>query len=191
MSSKYKERFRASCIEIIDRISGNKYDNSRTGDKQIYARVFRVFDLKPLKSSSKMIKAIKQMMKSNDISRSSLINCSIDIYEGDTPPEKFLFIRRPKPETNEHKLVICNLPGSKFYNTPEWRQLRYAAIVKYGNRCICCGSSPKNGRIIHVDHIKPRSIYPERALDINNLQILCEHCNIGKSNIDETNWNNR
>ena len=47
-----------------------------------------------------------------------------------------------------------------------------------------CGSTER----IHVDHIKPRSKYPELELDINNLQVLCEDCNIGKSNIDETDW---
>jgi hypothetical protein len=39
---------------------------------------------------------------------------------------------------------------------------------------------------IHVDHIKPRSSYPELELDIKNLQVLCRDCNLGKSNTCET-----
>jgi len=42
--------------------------------------------------------------------------------------------------------------------------------------------------VLHVDHIKPRSKYPELSLTFSNLQILCEDCNFGKSNIDQTDW---
>lgn len=41
---------------------------------------------------------------------------------------------------------------------------------------------------MHVDHIKPRSKYPHLAYDVNNLQVLCQDCNFGKSNHDETDW---
>jgi 5-methylcytosine-specific restriction endonuclease McrA len=41
---------------------------------------------------------------------------------------------------------------------------------------------------LHVDHILPRSIYPEFALDIQNLQILCEDCNLAKSNTSAMDW---
>ncbi|EIW6162743.1 HNH endonuclease [Salmonella enterica subsp. enterica serovar Saintpaul] len=80
------------------------------------------------------------------------------------------------------------LSGDEFYRSPEWRALRYQALVKYGAVCACCGRSAKHGLVMHVDHIKPRSKFPELALDINNLQILCEDCNIAKSNTDEIKW---
>lgn len=89
---------------------------------------------------------------------------------------------------DEHQLTICNLPAAKFYQSPEWKALRYKALVKYGNRCMACGRAPKDRVIIHVDHILPRSTYPEHALTLKNLQILCEDCNISKSNKDETDW---
>ena len=75
-----------------------------------------------------------------------------------------------------------------FYKSPEWRELRYEALKRYGRRCICCGATPEGGAVMHVDHIKPRSTHPELELEIKNLQILCEDCNIGKSNLDEINW---
>lgn len=31
-----------------------------------------------------------------------------------------------------HKRVICGLPASKFYKTPEWRRLRYLALKSLG-----------------------------------------------------------
>jgi 5-methylcytosine-specific restriction endonuclease McrA len=78
-------------------------------------------------------------------------------------------------------------PGPKFYETKEWRSLRYRALKLHGARCQCCGRSPP-GVVLHVDHIKPRSKYPELELELSNLQILCEDCNLGKSNRDDTDW---
>jgi hypothetical protein len=78
--------------------------------------------------------------------------------------------------------------GVSFYKTEMWMEVRYEALVKYGNKCQCCGATPQAGAVLHVDHIKPRSKYPELCLSIDNLQILCAECNIGKSNKDETDW---
>jgi len=89
----------------------------------------------------------------------------------------------------EHSNVIGNLPSSKFYNTSEWRSVRYIALKNSNGICQCCGSSPKNGgKPLHVDHIKPRSIYPELSLSTDNLQVLCEDCNLGKSNTHQDDW---
>ncbi|WP_106598587.1 HNH endonuclease [Dyadobacter jiangsuensis] len=52
---------------------------------------------------------------------------------------------------------------------------------------MCCGLTPPRAKM-HVDHIKPRSKFPRLELDINNLQILCQYCNIGKSNLYEDDW---
>ena len=41
---------------------------------------------------------------------------------------------------------------------------------------------------MHVDHVKPRSKFPELALDLSNLQVLCNLCNVAKSNVDMTRW---
>jgi 5-methylcytosine-specific restriction endonuclease McrA len=75
--------------------------------------------------------------------------------------------------------------GKDFYKTREWRDVRYKALVMFGKKCQACGET---SGYIHVDHILPRSKYPERELDIENLQVLCEACNIGKSNTDTTDW---
>lgn len=75
-----------------------------------------------------------------------------------------------------------------FLKSYEWRKVRMEAIKKYGSKCQCCGSSPATGAVINVDHIKPRKTYPQLALDINNLQVLCHECNHGKGNWDQTDW---
>jgi len=81
---------------------------------------------------------------------------------------------------NKHEVV------DDFYSSKEWRNLRYLALSLCEGKCTCCGrSAAEHGIVLHVDHIKPRSLYPELSLQLKNLQILCEDCNIGKSNLDD------
>lgn len=75
-----------------------------------------------------------------------------------------------------------------FYQTWAWKSVRYQALKKYGAKCMVCGATPETGAVICVDHIKPRSKFPELSLDVNNLQVLCADCNMGKSNWDQTDW---
>jgi 5-methylcytosine-specific restriction endonuclease McrA len=76
----------------------------------------------------------------------------------------------------------------EFLESYEWRVLRMRVLKRDGARCACCGSSPADGVRMNVDHIKPRKHFPQLALDENNLQVLCEVCNHGKSNWDATDW---
>ena len=75
-----------------------------------------------------------------------------------------------------------------FYQSRDWASIRYAALIRSDGRCSCCGASRSDGAVLHVDHIKPRSKFPELALSLDNLQVLCNLCNIAKSNIDMTDW---
>jgi len=75
-----------------------------------------------------------------------------------------------------------------FYASDEWRSLRYQVLKERGGRCEACGASAKDGKRIHIDHVKPRSKFPELELVKSNLQVLCEDCNLGKSNVDATDW---
>lgn len=72
-----------------------------------------------------------------------------------------------------------------FYDSREWHVLRYKVIKAHGRVCMACGS---NEGAMHVDHIKPRSRFPELALEFSNLQVLCKACNLGKSSWDETDF---
>jgi len=96
------------------------------------------------------------------------------------------YIRRKSGPVKIYKLPASN--PATFYDTQEWKTLRYKVLVKYGATCQCCGATRHDGVKIHVDHIKPRSRFPELELDENNLQILCEPCNMGKRAHDLTDW---
>lgn len=69
--------------------------------------------------------------------------------------------------------------SKEFFYTEEWKLLRVDVFQKYGRKCLRCGKSQN----LHIDHILPRSKYPELELDFDNLQVLCNSCNDKKSNI--------
>ena len=83
---------------------------------------------------------------------------------------------------------VTRYTPDSFYQSEPWYAVRYRALLKYGARCQCCGRSRHENVIIHVDHIKPRSKYPELELDLGNLQVLCHECNAGKRASDVTDW---
>lgn len=60
-------------------------------------------------------------------------------------------------------------------------------VMKHDNfKCCMCGRSPATtpGLELHIDHIIPWSKGGETVID--NLQTLCSDCNLGKSNLSET-----
>ena len=92
--------------------------------------------------------------------------------------------KRTKPKKAKKKRQRRTYKNNDdFYNSREWMDVRYKALQLHGRQCLCCGAKAP-GVELHVDHIKPRSKYPELELDINNLQVLCKACNLGKSNRD-------
>ena len=93
---------------------------------------------------------------------------------------------QPKVSKTVKKFVTTD----DFLTTYEWRKVRMEALVKYGPRCMCCGATPATGAVMNVDHIKPRKLFPELALELSNLQILCHECNHGKGNWNQSDWRN-
>jgi HNH endonuclease/Homing endonuclease associated repeat len=62
-------------------------------------------------------------------------------------------------------------------------RLRFRVMKRDNFSCRACGASPafKPGLSLHVDHIKAWSLGGETVEE--NLQTLCEPCNLGKSNV--------
>jgi hypothetical protein len=81
-----------------------------------------------------------------------------------------------------------------FYRSWAWREVRFLALEKHGRRCQCCGATPDmldiagNPVRIVVDHIKPLRHNWDLRLSLDNLQILCDECNMGKSYKHETDF---
>jgi len=96
----------------------------------------------------------------------------------------------PKAET----VTPTYASKDEFYKSWEWRTLRMEAIQRHGRSCQCCGAAPGQKDAtgapvrICVDHIKPISKHWHLRLDLSNLQILCDECNMGKGNWSETDF---
>lgn len=97
-----------------------------------------------------------------------------------------LVFLKSEPEYEVEKLKDF-VSSKQFYGSWEWKKVRYKAIKRCGQRCLCCGWRPGDTKVgfLVVDHIKPKSKYPELCLEVTNLQVLCNDCNMGKSNIYE------
>lgn len=125
-------------------------------------------------------------------------NCAMAIYGITTlPPEQIPVPPgkskpwRAKDFDADHVEIVGGKAVVPFYESEEWRKVRYQALKLHGALCQCCGAKPGPNRPLHVDHIKPRSKFPELELDITNLQVLCKDCNFGKSAWDQTDWRQR
>lgn len=72
--------------------------------------------------------------------------------------------------------------GHRTSRDPSLR-LRFRVMKRDDFSCRACGASPAkaSGLVLHVDHIKPWSSGGETVEQ--NLQTLCERCNLGKSNV--------
>ncbi len=63
-------------------------------------------------------------------------------------------------------------------------RLRFKIMQRDNFKCQICGASPaiNPGTILHIDHIVPCAKGGRATID--NLQTLCDKCNLGKSDLD-------
>ena len=80
-------------------------------------------------------------------------------------------------ETNNEKNATNN-PRSINYRT------RFKVMQRDDFKCQICGASPATqaGVLLHIDHIVPVAKGGQATMD--NLQTLCQKCNLGKSDLD-------
>ena len=96
-----------------------------------------------------------------------------------------LYKLNPLGQIERFKEIRKKVDKNSFYMSDEWRSLRKEVLLIYGDKCMKC---KKTKRATHIDHIKPRSKFPELELDFDNLQVLCKKCNLEKSNKDQTDY---
>ena len=90
------------------------------------------------------------------------------------------------------KELICNGDTSPFYETKQWGKLRAYKRRLAHNECERCkrkGIIRKGSNVHHKKYLKD---YPELALDINNLECLCDECHYEEHHkreaINEERW---
>lgn len=96
-------------------------------------------------------------------------------------------IRPPKPErleeeeknlTQKYKMDNKKVVWNKAY-------IKNALLEMSDNKCCYCECKIGKGeREMHVEHFKPKSIYPDLVVEWNNLLPSCPHCNKQKSSHD-------
>ena len=80
---------------------------------------------------------------------------------------------------------------SRFATAPVSTGVRYEVLKRANKRCELCGVQEgdegyEDRLPLHIDHIVPRS--KGGSNEIDNLQVLCRACNLGKSNRDDTDF---
>ena len=66
---------------------------------------------------------------------------------------------------------MSNIDG--FYSSRPWFKVRAKVLKRDGYRCRMCGAAVAGPYAASVDHIIPRRLRPDLALDMSNLQTLC------------------
>ncbi|MBX2972027.1 MAG: HNH endonuclease, partial [Flavobacteriales bacterium] len=101
------------------------------------------------------------------------------------------YLARPHEEDEEvrydsQEQVTLDIASLAIERTIALPAKRYQVFQRDGWKCVSCGKNPVEHEIIlHVDHIVPRSKGGTDTLE--NYQTLCDLCNLGKSNRDDTN----
>ena len=122
----------------------------------------------------------KAIIKNTSKINSDLIS-KIDKYKNENETiigfiESAILKSLPKEISSQEKLKQINRRRSINDTT------RYAVLERAGFKCQCCGMKPlkNNDVILHIDHIIPYSLGGSDSID--NLQVLCDKCNISKRN---------
>ena len=80
--------------------------------------------------------------------------------------------------------------AKSFYSSPQWRRLRYIFLRSQPRplACCICGMGVADGAKLCVDHIKSVKRHPELRLRLDNLELTCTMCNLGKGSDYADDW---
>lgn len=76
------------------------------------------------------------------------------------------------------------------YKTTKYQEWRSLVLSRDLYKCVNCGTAGNKNNPLQVDHIKPRSLFPELALTVSNGRTLCLFCHrktdtFGRKNISK------
>lgn len=100
---------------------------------------------------------IQRIVKANKLTRSQSESFKIAISKG-----RMIFHRKPEELKIRRKTLAI--------------KTRYEVLMRDGYRCVKCGTTARDGYRLEVDHIDSNT----RHNTIDNLQTLCNACNLGK-----------
>ena len=158
------------------------YDAENMKDATIDTRACRLFKSgKIQKKYDKLMKEKQQSIIKNVSNINSDLLSKVEKYKDDNETviefiENAILKSLPKKALSQEELKEINR-RRKISDTT-----RYAVLERAGFKCQCCGSKPlkNNDVVLHIDHIIPHSLGGSDSID--NLQVLCDKCNLSKQN---------
>ena len=158
------------------------YDAENMKDATIDTRACRLFKSgKIQKKYDKLMKEKQQSIIKNVSNINSDLLSKVEKYKGDNETviefiENAILKSLPKEALSQEELKEINRRRNIKDTT------RYSVLERAGFKCQCCGIKPlkNNDVILHIDHIIPYSLGGSDNID--NLQVLCNKCNISKRN---------
>ena len=158
------------------------YDAENMKDATIDTKACRLFKSgKIQKKYDKLMKEKQQSIIKNVSNINSDLLSKVEKYKGDNETviefiENAILKSLPKEVLTQEELKEINRRRNIKDTT------RYSVLERAGFKCQCCGIKPlkNNDVILHIDHIIPYSLGGSDNID--NLQVLCNKCNISKRN---------
>ena len=158
------------------------YDAENMKDATIDTRACRLFKSgKIQKKYDKLMKEKQQSIIKNVSNINSDLLSKVEKYKDNNETviefiENAILKSLPKKALSQEELKEINR-RRKISDTT-----RYAVLERAGFKCQCCGSKPlkNNDVVLHIDHIIPHSLGGSDSID--NLQVLCNKCNLSKQN---------
>jgi hypothetical protein len=94
-----------------------------------------------------------------------------------TAPDISAVLREPPPEAEEKPVLVRRTEQDSRQVAP---RLRFRVFQRDRFKCVACGRSPATDLniILHADHMTPVALGGKTIME--NLQTLCEACNLGK-----------
>ena len=158
------------------------YDAENMKDTTIDTRACRLFKSGKIQLRyNQLIKEKQQNILKNVSSINSDLLSKVEKYKDDNETviefiENAILKSLPKEALSQEELKEINRRRNIKDTT------RYSVLERAGFKCQCCGIKPlkNNDVILHIDHIIPYSLGGSDNID--NLQVLCDKCNISKRN---------
>ena len=158
------------------------YDAENMKDATIDTRACRLFKSGKIQLRyNQLIKEKQQNILKNVSNINSDLLSKVEKYKDDNETviefiENAILKSLPKEALSQEELKKINR-RRKISDTT-----RYAVLERAGFKCQCCGSKPLkiNDVVLHIDHIIPHSLGGSDSID--NLQVLCDKCNLSKQN---------
>ena len=144
---------------------------------------FDINDFLNIINNQNFSQVLYQQDKLNPSDYHCLINWGAEMYKFTQEIEEEQQTEKKKPlKQSKFLRDIANLDNKDCQNNTERQKmsagLRYDILKRDGYKCKICGRGAEDGVKLHVDHIVP--IVKGGKTVPENLQTLCQDCNLGK-----------